>query len=96
MATAKSTTSKAKPAASKAAAADKSVQELEAKIAGLEASISALKAELEGHCAKSKAEHAALAAKCDACCDASGGGLSAEQERRLSKVWAFCRKLGLR
>ena len=96
MATAKSTTPKAKPAASKAAAADSLVKELEAKIAGLEAAISALKSELEGHCAKSEAEHAALSAKCDACCAASGGGLSADQEARLSRVWSFCRKLGLR
>ena len=94
MAAAKSTSTKTKP--TKSAPAEKAVQDLEAKVAGLEAALKSLQAELKGHCAKSEAEHAALAAKCDACCTSSGGGLSAEQEARLSRIWSFCRRLGLR
>tara|TARA_A100001015_G_C14830136_1_gene648261 strand:- start:652 stop:945 length:294 start_codon:yes stop_codon:yes gene_type:complete len=97
MATAKTTSSRAK--APKADDSAKALAALEAKVAGLEGALASLKSDLTAHSKASDEAHAKLEAQCKACCDASassGSGLSAEEAGRLQRVWAFCRKLGLR
>lgn len=62
-----------KAAAPKAAQQHKHA-DLEKKIADLEKKLAALTKTLADHEKKSESEHAALAAKCEACCAASAGG----------------------
>ncbi|HBQ59934.1 MAG TPA: hypothetical protein DD671_10005 [Balneolaceae bacterium] len=57
--------------------------ELEAKVAGLEKLLEDLKKQL-------KEEHKALAAKCDACCEAKATAAAADP--RVDAMWKWLRK----
>ena len=89
MPTAKTTSSRAK--AAPASKGDDSAA-LAAKVEALEASLAALQKELAAHCKQSEAEHAALLAKCDACCAAASKDGSSDVEERVAQIWAWLRR----
>ena len=78
------------PTQTKAAApkaAEHKHADLEKKVADLEKKLAALTKTLADHEKKSEAEHAALTAKCEACCaaSASGGGKDVHLRQELKK-----------
>lgn len=88
-----SNTKKASPA--KASSSNSSNVALENKVASLEALVASLSKELAAHCAKSEKEHAALEAKCDACCSASSAsssGVDANLESKVAQMWKLHRR----
>ena len=73
---------KKSPTRSRASAAPKAdpTAELKAQLASLQKELADLKASLAAHCKKSDAEHAKLAAACDACCEAKADQSSGKDE----------------